>query len=231
MEGWLLNELMLVVGTLVVAGGLTAAIQYVMRGIHPAVRGSSIFILWLVALIVILGSVGVSTGAILLILAVAGFTLAYSLRTMISSYVALHVYLKDQQPFRIGDMVSVGGVTGRVIAQNNFSTIVVTDEGDIIYYPNYRLLEEPIRVVGKGGVRPKVFLAIPRDRLDAFRRRIAEISAELRGMLAEGRAIEVHVKNIFQDRLLVELTIPVSNPNIRSEVVSAVLEKCADYIA
>lgn len=223
-------DMTMIAGVLGVTALLSVVVNYMLlRNLQLSVRLVTLAVLWVVASIIVLGSVGVSIEAILLLVGIIGFTFAYALRNVIASYIAFNVFVRNQQPFKIGDMISIGGVTGRVIAQNNLSTIIATDEGDIIYYPNYRLLEEPIRVVGKGGVRPRVFLAVPRDKLEGLKRRITELSAELRGMLSEGRAIELHVKNIFQDKLLVELTIPVSNPNIRSDVVSLVLEKCADY--
>ena len=226
-----LFESILMVGTVVALSAiLSLLLKYILKDKLHVLRILGTILIWAVGFVTLLAYFGVKTEVLMLLIGLAGISLVLSSKPVVSSWMAMELFIKAQKPFKIGDNLSIGGVSGRVINLNSLVTVLATPDGHIIYYPNHQFLECPFKVVGKEGVRVRLYFTIPHDKFEEFKMKISEISFEVRSDLIENEMIEVFAKTLVQDKFIVELVIPVRNPNKKEDVVSLVLEKLAEYL-
>lgn len=89
----------------------------------------------------LLAALGASWTAVLASLSVATVALSLSLQDVLRNFVA-GIYLLLEQPFKMGDHLSVRGVAGRVEGIDLRTTILRTDEGQQILIPNNVIFTE-----------------------------------------------------------------------------------------
>lgn len=90
-------------------------------------------------LIAALGRVGVQTASVIAALAAAGFAFALALQGSLSN-LAAGVLLVTFRPFRAGEFVDLGGVSGTVLQVQIFSTTLRSTDGKIIVVPNGKII-------------------------------------------------------------------------------------------
>ncbi|MFK8259750.1 small-conductance mechanosensitive channel MscS [Erwinia sp. AnSW2-5] len=90
-------------------------------------------------LIAALGRVGVQTASVIAALAAAGFAFALALQGSLSN-LAAGVLLVTFRPFRAGEFVDLGGVTGTVLNVQIFSTTLRSADGKIVVVPNGKII-------------------------------------------------------------------------------------------
>ncbi len=225
-----LFELILFTGAVVALSAvLTVLLKYILRNRMYVIRLIGTVLIWSVGVITLLANFGVQIEVLMLLVALAGIGLVLGLRSVIASWLVTELFLRAQRPFKVGDIIKVEDTFGRVINMNELVTAIVAHDGNILYYPNHRFLDLPFRIIGKEGVKVSLYLTIPHERLEEFKMRVSEISFEVRSDLIDNEAIDVFVKGIRKEDLLIELIIPVRNPNKKDDVVSLVLEKLVGY--
>ncbi len=109
----------------------------------------------LIAVIIIgvLQQLGVETASLLTVLATAGLAIALSLQNTLANFTAGLLVLAFRLA-RVGDVIDVGGLRGRVSDLYPFHVVLVTDDNQVVTVPNTLLTT--------GGVRN--FSALPRRR-------------------------------------------------------------------
>jgi small conductance mechanosensitive channel len=85
--------------------------------------------------IAIMGTLGIETTSFAAVLAAAGFAVGMALSGMLGN-VAAGVMLLFFRPFKVGDVVSAGGVTGKIIELGLFTTAFDTPDNRRIIVPN-----------------------------------------------------------------------------------------------
>ncbi|QDU68220.1 mechanosensitive ion channel family protein [Engelhardtia mirabilis] len=88
-----------------------------------------------VGVLVILSQLGVAVGPLLAGLGVAGFVLGFALQDTLGNFAAGMMIL-FYRPYDIGDVVSAGGVTGKVDAMSLVSTTILTPDNQRLIVPN-----------------------------------------------------------------------------------------------
>lgn len=91
-----------------------------------------------------LSCLGVDTTSLTAVLAAAGFAVGMALQGTLGNFASgtLLVFFK---PFRVGDFIDVGGVTGNVVEIQIFNTILRTSDNVRIIVPNSTLTSGTIR--------------------------------------------------------------------------------------
>ena len=89
----------------------------------------------IVGLIVALGTVGINVAALLTIIGGASFIIAFALQDTLSNFAA-GVMLLIYRPFDVGDMVEVGGVSGKIGQVSLVSTTINTFDNKVVLVPN-----------------------------------------------------------------------------------------------
>lgn len=92
-------------------------------------------------LINMLVAFGVDLASLVTVLGVAGLAISLSLQDLLRNVVA-GIYVLMEQPFRIGDRVTVKDVTGTVQTIEMRTTILRTDDGLQVVVPNNTMLNE-----------------------------------------------------------------------------------------
>ena len=89
----------------------------------------------LIGLLVALGTVGINVAALLTVIGGASFILAFALQDTLSNFAA-GVMLLIYRPFDVGDMVEVGGVSGKIGQVSLVSTTIKTFDNRVVLVPN-----------------------------------------------------------------------------------------------
>ena len=91
----------------------------------------------------VLVAVGVDLASLVTVLGVAGLAISLSLQDLLRNVVA-GIYILMEQPFKIGDRISVKEVTGVVHGIELRTTILRTDDGLQVVVPNNTVLNEVV---------------------------------------------------------------------------------------
>lgn len=92
-------------------------------------------LLWAVAIIVILDTLGVPVGPLIAGLGVAGFIIGFAFQDTLSNFAAGLMILANN-PFRVGDYVEVAGEGGTVRELNMMATTLTTPDNKRLTIPN-----------------------------------------------------------------------------------------------
>jgi small conductance mechanosensitive channel len=144
----IINEgLSIVAGTLIlIAGWLVAtwAKRLTARGLahlpldltlKPLLASLVRYVILIVTVILVLGQFGVQTTSLIAVLGAAGLAVGLALQGTLSN-VAAGVMLLLLRPFRVGQFVQVGGVSGTVSEIGLFTTLLTTRDLIYISVPN-----------------------------------------------------------------------------------------------
>ena len=117
------------------------------KSIDPAITGfaCSLFQAFLkVAIIIaILSYVGIETSSFIAILGAAGLAIGLSLQGSLANF-ASGILIIVFRPFKAGDFVEAGGVSGSVQEIQIFSTILTSPDNKYIVVPNAQITGSPI---------------------------------------------------------------------------------------
>ena len=100
-------------------------------------------VIFIAAIMMALSHVGVETTSFIAILGAAGLAIGLALQGSLSN-IASGVLLIMFRPFRAGEYVDAGGVSGTVEQINIFQTVLKTPDRKIIFVPNSEIIGGPI---------------------------------------------------------------------------------------
>ena len=147
----------------------------------------------IVALVAILGYFGVETASFAALLAAAGFAIGMAFQGTLSNFSA-GIMLLVFRPFRVGDVISVAGITGRVDEIELFSTHLNTQDNRRMIVPNGSIFGSIIENVTYHDAR-RVDVTVGTDYgadLDRTRNVIEEAAASVPGRI-EDRGVEAYL--------------------------------------
>lgn len=101
------------------------------------------YALIVVVLIAAVGQLGINTTSFLTIVGAAGLAIGLALKDSLSNFAA-GVMLTLFRPFRVGDFVEAGGVTGTVQGITIFNTILNTPDNKRVIVPNGAIISNVI---------------------------------------------------------------------------------------
>lgn len=145
----------------------------------------------LLALVIIaaLGTLGVETTSFAAILAAAGLAIGLALQGTLANF-ASGVMLLLFKPYKVGDLVEVGGILGSVDELQVFNTILTTPDHKQVIMPNSHVTSGPItNLSGKGSLRVDLVAGIGyEDDLKKAKSILQDILASHPKVLAEPAA-------------------------------------------
>lgn len=100
-------------------------------------------VIFIAAILMALSQVGVQTTSFIAILGAAGLAIGLSLQGSLSN-MASGVLIITFRPFRAGEYVEAGGVSGTVEEVNIFQTILKTPDNKVVFVPNAQITTQPI---------------------------------------------------------------------------------------
>lgn len=103
--------------------------------LHRFILASTRLVLYFVLFVTVAGVLGVPITSLVALLSVAGLAISLSLQSVLSS-VSCGLMLLSVKPFKVGDYVEVGGVSGTVSEIGFMNTQLTTFDRRVIYIPN-----------------------------------------------------------------------------------------------
>ncbi len=107
------------------------------------VRAVSLYALGAIAIVSVLGQLGINTGSLIASLGVAGLTIGFAARDALSNVIS-GLFIFWDRPFVIGDLVEVDGRYGTVEKITMRSTRLVTPDGKMLAIPNSTVVNTPV---------------------------------------------------------------------------------------
>ena len=98
----------------------------------------------LLTFLIIIDLFGVNTASVITVLGAAGLAVALAMKDSLSN-IAAGLMLLFMRPYKVGDFVDCGSVTGTISELGLFSTIVTTLDGIFISVPNSTIFGNPIK--------------------------------------------------------------------------------------
>ena len=92
-------------------------------------------VLWVIAIIIIAGSLGIPVTSLVAVLSVAGVALSLALQGLLSNLFS-GITILATRPFNVGDYVQFGGESGTVKSIGLLYTVLDTLDNRVIYAPN-----------------------------------------------------------------------------------------------
>jgi small conductance mechanosensitive channel len=117
------------------------------RGIDPLIArfagNIGHIVLIVVVVIAALSQLGIQTTSLIAIVGAAGLAIGLALQGSLANF-ASGVILITFRPFRVGDYIEAGGVSGMVESIEIFSTLLKTPDNKEVTVPNSRITENAI---------------------------------------------------------------------------------------
>ena len=108
-----------------------------------AARRLGVIVVLLIGGTLALQALGVNPDILLLVVALFGVTILVALREPLSNYGAK--YFSDiYTPFKVGDTILVNGVSGKVIEINAMTTVLLSDNDQLISVPNVSMIRDVV---------------------------------------------------------------------------------------
>ena len=107
------------------------------------VKRLTLAVIWLVGILLALDQIGLHLEIFLLLIGLAGIALAIASKDVLEN-VASKYFADFYIPFKIGDSISIRGFSGKVIEINPISTVLITDDENLISIPNSFFLKEVV---------------------------------------------------------------------------------------
>jgi moderate conductance mechanosensitive channel len=142
--------------------------------------------IWTVAVLLVAGEIGLNLGPLLAGAGIVGLALAFGAQTLVKDFVSGFFILAEDQ-YGVGDLITVGAVTGTVEEVNLRVTSIRVNDGTMWFVPNGE-----IRMVGnaaKDWAKAVVDVVVPRGA--DLARAIAAITDEVDTMAADPEWAEV----------------------------------------
>ncbi|MGF1742885.1 mechanosensitive ion channel [Vibrio profundum] len=105
------------------------------KAVAEFISGLVRYLVFIIALIAALSRIGVQTASVVAVLAAAGLAVGLALQGVLSNFAA-GVLIVAFRPFKSGDFVVAGGVSGSVEAIHIFQTILKTADNKMVVIPN-----------------------------------------------------------------------------------------------
>ena len=109
-------------------------------------------LIWVLAILVILDLFGVNTASILTVLGAAGLAVALALKDSLGN-IAAGFMLLFQRPYKVGDYVDCGSVSGTIMEMGLFTTTLKTLDGIYVSAPNSVIFGTPIKNYSRNPTR------------------------------------------------------------------------------
>ena len=109
-------------------------------------------LIWVIGLLIILDLFGFNTASILTVLGAAGLAIGLAMKDSLSN-IAAGIMLLILRPYKVGDYIDSGSVSGTIQQMGLFSTILKTPDGLFVSTPNSVVFGTPIKNYSRNPTR------------------------------------------------------------------------------
>ncbi|MEI6408377.1 MAG: mechanosensitive ion channel domain-containing protein [Bacteroidota bacterium] len=158
-----------------------------------------------VLLLVVASMVGLETTSFIAIFSAIAFSVGLALQGSLGNF-ASGVLILLFRPYKVGDRLTVAGLSGVVAEIQIFNTILHTQQGKRIIIPNGKMTEGPIEnILDKAEIQVEVSLLVnSQTSLEALRAAAQEVVENWQYTL-KGTSAHVTIKGITRDDMKAEI--------------------------
>ena len=109
-------------------------------------------LIWVIGLLIILDLFGFNTASILTVLGAAGLAIGLAMKDSLSN-IAAGIMLLILRPYKLGDYIDCGSVSGIIQEMGLFSTVLKTPDGLFVSAPNSVVFGTPIKNYSRNPTR------------------------------------------------------------------------------
>ena len=109
-------------------------------------------LIWVIGLLIILDLFGFNTASLLTVLGAAGLAIGLAMKDSLSN-IAAGIMLLILRPYKLGDYIDCGSVSGTIQQMGLFSTILKTPDGLFVSAPNSVVFGTPIKNYSRNPLR------------------------------------------------------------------------------
>ena len=109
-------------------------------------------LVWVIGLLIILDLFGFNTASILTVLGAAGLAIGLAMKDSLSN-IAAGIMLLILRPYKVGDYIDCGSVSGTIQQMGLFSTVLKTPDGLFVSAPNSVVFGTPIKNYSRNPTR------------------------------------------------------------------------------
>ena len=109
-------------------------------------------LIWVIGLLIILDLFGFNTASILTVLGAAGLAIGLAMKDSLSN-IAAGIMLLILRPYKLGDYIDCGSVSGTIQEMGLFSTVLKTPDGLFVSAPNSVVFGTPIKNYSRNPTR------------------------------------------------------------------------------
>jgi small conductance mechanosensitive channel len=154
-----------------------------------------------ILLLVVASTIGLQTTSFIAVFSAIAFSIGLALQGSLGNF-ASGVLILLFRPFRVGDLITAAGQTGRVREIQIFNTILLSAQGKKIIVPNGKLTDGPIvNVAEKAEVLAEVQLSIDPGTSLALLRSVAERVAAVCPWALTDRPVKVEVSGVWREHM------------------------------
>jgi small conductance mechanosensitive channel len=182
--------------------------------------------IWLIGVLLALAQIGLRIEILLLLIGLSGVALAIANRETLEN-VAAKYFADFYIPFKIGDSIAIHGYSGKVIEINPLSTVLITEDENLISVPNSLFLREVVvNSTPKAWKEVTIPIMISSDiPLASFESNVLRSCNKLKHHLDERFPPILTVKNREVKTTELTLTLMIREPEIKDTIVSTITKK------
>ena len=109
-------------------------------------------LIWVIAMLIILDLFGFNTASLLTVLGAAGLTIGLAMKDSLSN-IAAGIMLLILRPYKQGDYIDCGSISGTIQQMGMFSTVLKTADGLFVSAPNSVVFGTPIKNYSRNPTR------------------------------------------------------------------------------
>lgn len=185
--------------------------------------------IWTIGLMFAIQQLGLRMDFLLLLIGLLGLGALLAVRDALENIGAK--YFSDVYvPFKVGDVIKVGNSSGKVIEINPITTILLTDDENLISVPNSMILKEKVE-----NLTPRVWkeILVPmtissRINLPAFESEVLKTCNRMKMYLDERFPPILTVKGRDWRSIELVLTLMVKEPSKKNEIIKEINQKIAE---
>ena len=113
------------------------------KSLHTLIRATVKILLWFVTIVVVLSYLGIDPTSLIALLSVAGIAVSLAVQGTLSN-LAGGLMILGSKPFKVGDYIDAGGVSGTVAEIGMVYTRIKTIDNKVIHVPNGEISTEKI---------------------------------------------------------------------------------------
>lgn len=179
-----------------------------------------------------LQALGVNTDVLLVVIGLLGATIVVALREPLANYGAK--YFSDiYTPFKLGDSVRVQGHAGKVIEINAMTTVLLSDDDQLVSVPNVMMVRDVVVNTSPQAWKEVVVPVSLGGSVDlaTFESEIHKSLAKLRGRLDPRFPPLVTVQSRTAQSTELSLTLMIQRPEDRDPLTAEVNRRVAEVLA